>query len=69
MNMTGEIGRYMALLWPIVVIQLILQIYSLVDLFRRSQVPTNNKLLWGLVIVLGGFLGSIVYLLLRDREG
>jgi hypothetical protein len=50
------------LLSPLIVLQLGLQIWGLIDLTRPSrEVVGGNKLIWGLVIVLGNLIGTIVY--------
>ncbi len=66
--MPTELNHFVVMLWPVIVIQFLLQAYCLVDLLRWTYVRTNNKLLWGIIIVLGGFLGSLVYLLFRGHE-
>jgi len=53
---------------PIFVIQLGLQIYSIINLVRRNKVRFNNKLLWGIVIILLGILGPVVYMVFRGDE-
>ncbi|WP_419875895.1 PLD nuclease N-terminal domain-containing protein [Candidatus Pristimantibacillus sp. PTI5] len=50
----------LAVILPIVVIQLILMIIALVDLVRRES-TRGPKLLWVFVIFIGNILGSIVY--------
>lgn len=44
------------------VTQLSLQIFGLIDLVRREEVPGGRKWLWALVIVLGSVIGALVYL-------
>ena len=56
---TGEIILY---LLPVMIIQMALLVYALVDLARRAEVRTGNKLLWAVVILLVNFIGPIVYL-------
>ena len=52
------------ILLPLVLIELGLVVFSLVDLFRpERRVVGNNKLVWALIIVLVGTIGPIVYLL------
>jgi hypothetical protein len=52
------------ILLPLVVIELGLVIFSLVDLLKpERRVVGDNKLVWALVIVLIGTLGPIAYLL------
>jgi hypothetical protein len=54
--------QIIALLAPIVVIQLGLMIAALIDLERDERhVRGDNKLVWALVIVLVNVIGPIVY--------
>ncbi len=57
-----------AVIGPLVVIQLSLMIAALVDLARREAVRGGSKLVWALVIVLINIIGPILYLL-WGREG
>ena len=57
------------ILLPVVVIELGLVVFSLVDLLKpERQVVGNNKLIWALVIVLVGTIGPIVYLLAGRKQ-
>lgn len=50
------------LLAPIIVIQVGLQIYALIDLIKRpAEEIRGPKILWGIVIVAFQLLGVIVY--------
>ena len=46
----------------LIVVQLALQVYALVDLARRDKVRGDRKWLWALVIAFGNLVGAIVYL-------
>jgi len=50
------------LLLGLIVVQLALQLYALVDLARRAEVRGERKWVWALVIAFGNLLGAIVYL-------
>jgi hypothetical protein len=57
------------ILLPLVVIELGLVVFSLVDLFKPGRrVVGNNKLVWALVIVLVGTIGPIAYLLAGRKQ-
>ena len=57
------------ILLPIVVIELGLVVFSLVDLFKpERRVIGENKLVWALVIVVVGTIGPIVYLLAGRKQ-
>lgn len=55
---------------PLVVIQVILLVYCLIDLIKRDKntVKGQNKWIWGIVIVVVNILGPIVYLILGRTE-
>jgi hypothetical protein len=44
------------------IVWFVLIVYTLMDLLR-SNLPTNTKLLWLIVILIAPFLGSIIYLI------
>jgi phospholipase D-like protein len=57
------------ILLPVVLIELGLVVFSLVDLFKSERrVVGNNKLVWALIIVLVGTIGPIVYLLAGRKQ-
>jgi hypothetical protein len=54
---------------PLVLIELGLVVFSLVDLFRPDRrVVGNSKVVWALIIVLVGTIGPIVYLLAGRKQ-
>ena len=63
-----EIMEYLPLLLPLFIIQVALMVVALVDLIRRQQVLGDNKLLWGLLIVLVSFIGPILYLVVGRKD-
>ncbi len=60
----------MALLLPIVILELVLIAVALRDLVPRpaEQVTGGNKLVWGLVIVFVTTLGPLAYLAFGRRQ-
>lgn len=56
------------LIIPLVVIEFGLLIFALVDLVKRPKVKGDNKLLWGILIVLVGIIGPLVYFILGREE-
>jgi Phospholipase_D-nuclease N-terminal len=57
------------ILLPLIVIELGLVVFSLVDLFKpERRVIGDNKLVWALIIVLVGTIGPIVYLLAGRKQ-
>lgn len=62
------LSQYWALLIPIVIINYVLVIAALVNLFRREQVQGNKKWPWVLVILFIQFIGPIVYFAFARKE-
>ena len=57
------------ILLPLVLIELGLVVFSLLDLFKpERRVVGDNKLIWALVIVVVGTIGPIVYLLAGRKQ-
>ena len=54
---------------PLVILQVALVIFALYDLTRpERKVRGDNKLLWGLIIVLGEIVGSLIYFLVGRED-
>ncbi len=68
MNDEWSIGQLIALVIPIVLIELGLMAFALNDLLRRERVRGGNKWLWVILIVFFGLIGPIAYLLLGREE-
>lgn len=65
--MTGT--QILLLVLPIAVIEIGLIIYALRDLLRSERrVRGDSKLMWGILIVVIGMLGPILYLTVGRRE-
>jgi hypothetical protein len=70
MEKLPNIGVLIAILAPLVFLELSLMIFALVDLIRRdeNQVRHLPKWGWGVVIVTVNLIGPIVYLLIGREE-
>jgi hypothetical protein len=62
--------QILLLLLPVVIIQLGLIIFALRDLLRADRrVKGDSKLMWGIIIVIFGIIGPVLYLLVgREPE-
>ncbi len=67
-NAMDIIIRFLPFFIPVLLVQLSLQVYSIINLVKRRKVRFNNKILWGIVILFFGMLGAVCYLLLRGEE-
>ncbi|MGD9910651.1 MAG: PLDc N-terminal domain-containing protein [Candidatus Izemoplasmatales bacterium] len=59
--MSEELIKLLPLLAPLLIVQLFLQIFALVNLRKRETVRFKNKWIWVVIIVFGTMIGSIVY--------
>ncbi len=59
--------KYLPLLIPIVLLQIGLMIFALIDLARRER-TRGPKWMWVIIIVLGELIGPIVYLVVGREE-
>ncbi|MCP4416882.1 MAG: PLDc_N domain-containing protein [Chloroflexi bacterium] len=60
--------EYLPLLIPIIIINLALIIFALIDLSRREQ-TRGPKWIWVLVILFVNMVGPIIYFLVGREEG
>jgi len=61
------LADYLPFLIPLILLQLALMVFALIDLVRREK-TRGPKWMWALVIVLGEVLGPIIYLLVGREE-
>jgi hypothetical protein len=59
--------QILPLLIPVILLQLGLMIYCLIDLSRRES-TRGPKWMWALIIILGELIGPIVYLIVGRQE-
>ena len=68
--MTGLDPGLIALLAPLVVLEIGLAIWALSDLTRPGRrVRGESRLMWGLIILLVSLIGPILYLVVGRQEG
>ena len=63
----GPFLKYLPLLIPLIVLQLGLQIWALVDLAKR-EATNGPKWLWAVIIVIGELLGPVIYFIAGRKE-
>lgn len=64
----SKLNEILPYLMPVILIQVCLQIWSIVNLVRRKKVRFNNKLLWGVIILAFQIPGVAAYLVFRGDE-
>lgn len=67
MEKIPTIQQFLPLIIPLVILQLGLMIFCLVDLVRREH-TRGPKWIWALVVIFGELIGPIIYLLFGRVE-
>ncbi len=66
-----ELGTLVAVLLPVLLLQLGLMAFTLIDLIKRDESELRHlpKLAWAVIIIVVNFIGPVAYLLLgRDED-
>ena len=64
----NEISQILPLLIPIIIIELGLMIWALIDLTKQPA-TRGPKWMWALIIILVNFIGPIIYFIIGREEG
>jgi len=64
----NEISQILPLLIPIIIIELGLMIWALIDLIKQPA-TRGPKWMWVLIIILVNFIGPIIYFIIGREEG
>ena len=68
MNNLDWLRQALPFLIPILILQLSLRVYCLVDLSKREHARVGPKWMWAMIIILGELVGPILYLLFGREE-
>lgn len=63
-----DVKQILMLIIPIIIIQLGVQIWALVDLLKKKKTKNLSVLAWGLIIVFGEIIGSVLYFVVGRSE-
>jgi len=63
-----NVTEILKVVWPLILVQVGLQVYAIVDLVKRKKTRNLTPVIWGIIIVLGEIIGAAVYLLLGRSE-
>lgn len=63
----NTLQELLPLIWPLIVIQLGLMVFALIDLNRRSA-TRGPKWVWALVIIFVNIIGPIVYFVIGRED-
>jgi len=65
-----DIQQIIQLVWPLILIQIVFQIYALVDLIVIKKRKTKNLsiTIWAIIILIGEIVGPALYFILGRSE-
>ena len=63
-----EIGDYLPLLIPLILVQFGLMAYALVHILKHDHYKTGNRILWIVVSCVFSIIGPILYIVLGKEE-
>ena len=71
---TATLGVGMLIFWVLfwvlfVGVGAIIWIWALIDVIRRQFTNSNDKTLWLIIVILLGWVGGIVYLIVGRKKG
>jgi hypothetical protein len=66
--LTDSLTQALPYLVPVIILELGLLIFGLVDLSKRENVRGGNKIVWVLVMVFVSIIGPVVYLAFGRKE-
>ncbi len=61
-------SQFIFLLLPLLIIQVGIMVFALVDLLRAKRVKGGNKWVWGILIVFISYVGPILYFVAGREE-
>jgi hypothetical protein len=53
---------------PLIILEVVLTVFALIDLAKRKHVTGGNKIIWVLVTVCIQIIGPVVYLIAGRKE-
>jgi len=65
---TSSLVSILKVAWPLLLIEIGLLLYALIDVIRRKKTKTLSLLIWIVIIVLFEIIGPIAYLLFGKAE-
>lgn len=63
-----DIINIIRLLWPVIVLQLALAIWAIVDIARRKKTRSLTPTIWIIICIFVNFVGPIAYILFGRAE-
>jgi len=66
--MNNSIIDILKIAWPVLALQLIVQLIAIIDIARKKKTRNLTPAIWIVIIILGEILGPIVYFIVGRVE-
>ena len=66
--MNNSIIDILKIAWPVLALQLIVQLIAIIDIARKKKTRNLTPAIWIVIIMLGEILGPIVYFIVGRAE-
>ena len=63
-----NISDLLYMIWPLILFQVLLMLWALIDLARRKEAKSLPKWAWALIIIFVNLFGPIIYLVFGRGE-
>lgn len=63
-----EIGKYLPVVLPLIIVELILMITSVIHVLKHENYRFGNKIVWLLVVIFIQIIGPVVYFAIGREE-
>ena len=67
-EMTDWLIKYLPLLLPLILLELGLMVFAIVDIARKKKTKNLSPLIWIIIILCVNTIGSIIYLIFGRAE-
>lgn len=65
---TQDVVELLRLLWPLIVVQVALAVWAIVDIARRKKTRTLSPAIWIIICLFFNLVGPIAYILVGRAE-
>lgn len=68
MNDISNLGAFIPFLIPLFLLQLVLLVWALIDIFKRDHYKVGNRVMWVLICLFVNTVGPILYFIIGRGE-
>lgn len=66
--MENSVADIIRIAWPVIALQLIVQILAIIDIVRKKKTRNLSVPIWLIIVILGELVGAVVYFIIGRPE-